>query len=277
MKNLHASLLFIGLGILGVLIAFGNHHPFQNPFESQKPDGLKGFYRILQIWQPEIVRWKRPLYTLTDQADKVGTIVIADPVKPLGPKEKKGLDSWLERGGLVVLMKWGDWSVKRLAYHQEEEESFYELYGIDMSENEDLSQSFGDEGRIMVIPGLLYNSTLLDRPEWLAPAIQEIVKQKGPVYFDEYHLTSGSENNFFKSLASFFQTAWGWAFLHLSTAFLLAFFILQPRRELRVESKEDNRMALIQGRGLLLQEAKAKEFCQQAINNYDHYFHRRSR
>jgi len=260
MKNLHASLLFIGLGILGVLLAFGNHNPFQNPFESQKPEGLKGFYRILQTWQPEIVRWKRPLYTLTDQAEKKGTIVIVDPAKPLGPKEKKGLDSWLERGGLVVLMKWGDWSVKRLAYHQEEEESFYELYGIDMSENEDLAQSFGDEGSIMVIPGLLYNSTLLDRPEWLVPAIQEIVKQKGPVYFDEYHLTTGSENNFFKSLA-----------------FLLAFFFLQPRRENHEELKEDYRIALIQGRGLFLQEANAKEFCQQAINNYDHYFHRRSR
>ena len=206
--------------------------------------------------------------------------MIADPFKPLSPLESKALDAWIDNGGLVVLMKTDDWKIKQTGYHQDEaEESFREVYGFESTDDGEPFVLISNEGgRLMIVPYVPNNSALHENPAMLVPVLQEILSQDGTVYFDEYHLNLGKHGGFMDLAGRFLKTKWGWALLHLTIVFFIALYVLRPRHEKKneIQLPENLSEKFIVGRGLFLQELKAKDFCQKAIENFNKYFYRRS-
>lgn len=247
----------------------------QNP----KPAGLKGLYLVLKRWRLEVQRWVFPLSTL--EGKEVGTIVFADPRKPLSPLEKLKIDDWMKRGGLVVLMKKDDWSIKEAVPSRKDDKnkSFYEAYGVeDVGDVPLLLPPFQGAGRLMVVPEILDNKTLQKNPEKSLALIQEIMKQGGPIYFDEYHLSVASNDHFMSAIGPFLKTKWGVAILYLSIVFLFALHFFRPphEQENMTQPMENLSVKVLEGRGLFFQETQAKEFCRLAIENYSKYIDRRS-
>ena len=284
-----SSLLFIGMGLLAVILFNSINDPKESPdinnemgssIKNPKPAGMKGFYLVLKIWHPEIKRWTHPLYALSEEAKNPGTLVIVDPIKPLSVLEAKALDVWISNGGLVVLMKKDDWTIKQTGYHQDKEEgSFWEVYGIEgFDDDEPFLLRFFEGGRLMVVPYVPFNSTLQENPALLVPVLQEILTQNGTVYFDEHHLNLGEHGGFMDLAGRFLKTKWGWVFLHLSMVFFISLYVLRPRHEKIYEMQLPENLSerYIEGRGFFLQELRAKEFCRISIENFNKYFYRRS-
>ncbi len=279
----------MGTGLLALIFfaskgesedSFDINNEKRSSIRNPQPYGMKGFYLVLKTWHPEIRPWTRPLYALTDEeAKNPGTLVIADPIKPLSPLESKALDTWMDNGGLVVLMKTDDWKIKQSGYHQDEtEESFQEVYGFESTEDsEPFLLTSNEGGRLMIVPYVPYNSALQENPALLVPVLQEILAQAGTVYFDEYHLNLGKLGGFTDLTGRFLKTKWGWALLHLTTVFFIALYVLRPRHEKKheIQMPENLSEKFIVSRGLFLQELKAKDFCQKAIENFNKYFYRR--
>ena len=74
-----SSLLFIGTGLLALILfasegesedSFDINNQKRSSIKNPKPNGMKGFYLVLKTWHPEIRRWTRPLYALTEEAKK---------------------------------------------------------------------------------------------------------------------------------------------------------------------------------------------------------------
>lgn len=78
------TLLIICLGIVSLTLFCGrSENPDCSTSHSILPStyntgkfGMKGFYLILNKWQSEIHRWRRPLYALDKGAEPAGTLVM---------------------------------------------------------------------------------------------------------------------------------------------------------------------------------------------------------
>lgn len=279
--NSLTPLLFIGAGLLAVILFTGGGSNDSEDKISEKssiynpnPQGMKGFYLTLKSWQPDIRRLTRPLYSLTEEVQNAGTLVIANPIKPLSPMEQRSLDAWIDRGGLVVLMKADDWAINQSGYHEEElSDSFRNLYGITSEEAQLPLTLYPEEGSgmLMVLPFISNNQNLKDIPESFIPLIQEILDHAGPIYFDEYHLNLGNQDGFAGPIIKFMKTRWGWVILHIALVFLASLFLSNPIPNKKIEARtwENSSMKMIAARGLFLENLQAKEFCQQAIDQYN--------
>lgn len=216
---------------------------------SKSRGGMKGLFLVLEELNKDTRRWKRPFPLLLNE--KIGTLVVSSPRKPLSPREKEALDLWFAKGGQMILLHDGDWEIKASGYKQEAQ-SFNEV--------------FNEQPQLTVIKEKLTNYELKQNPERSIAMIQHIISHSGPVYFDEYHLNNGEKTSPWDLLKQYCNHPVGWVTLHLIALFFLYMLSIPNPREINEDAK--TKMNLVQARAAFLEFSQAKDFANQVILKY---------
>ncbi len=214
-------------------------------------EGMKGLYLVLEDLGKDVKRWKRPFPLL--EKEETGTLIVASPLKPLSPREKKALDSWFARGGKMILFIDGDWDIKASGYDEH-------IYSF--------REFFGSQYRLSIIGDhmQLTNGRLKTRPGESVMLIQQILSNPGAVYFDEYHLFNDGKPSSMELIKKYCHHPVGWVTLHLIVLFFLYLFSRPALAASQKSEKEEQN--LVQAKSSFLELSKAKAFANEVISKY---------
>jgi hypothetical protein len=241
------------------------------------PSGTRGIFLVLQRVVPSVEQWRLPLTEL--ETAPVPSSLIAMGPGALGQAEAKALDSWLARGGQLIVAASPDWFIQGAAKGQPS--GFLAAHGISPAKDgrPPIQAAVFKEvgrGRIIYVPDnyTFSNSNIAktDNAVWLAERCGE---WGGGVRFDEYHLGFNEERGLISLVGAFLVTPWGLVCAQLGLAGLVYLAgckrrFGRPLEEMTVE--RTNPLETAQALGGLFKSAQARalgaRMIQQHVNSY---------
>ena len=244
--------------------------------------GAKAIFLVFQRLLPETTRWRMPLTELQGANLQKATLIAMGPPNPLSEGEADALDSWIRRGGQLILAADRTWEINTaqgdrtrkprlgsyLARHQIQQRPVSGSQAVDAAEIKPLGQ-----GRIVYVPYsfAFSNETLRtsDNAVWLAARVSEWSTR---ALFDEYHHGYATRRGFFSLIGLFlFSSPWGFVCLQLALAGIVYIFGYKRRFGKIVEEVPEERTSPIEAAealGGLFRTAEARTLSARSI--YQH-------
>jgi hypothetical protein len=251
-------------------------------FASDK--GAKAIYLVLQRVLPQTEQWRLPLTELQNQRKAQGATLIAmGPPAPLTEAEADALDTWLKRGGQLILATSGPWKIQ----HPHGDQTKKREPGVDYLARHEIHWRPGEgadavvaaeikqlgKGRIVYLPDsfAFSNQTLrtTDNAVWLARRVAEWSKV---TFFDEYHQGFATRRGFFSLIGLFlFSSPWGFACLQLALAGTIYILGYKRRFGRIVEELPEERTSPIEAAealGGLFRTAQARSLSVRSVHQH---------
>jgi hypothetical protein len=269
---------------------------------SAGPQGTKALLLVLDHFIPGVRRWMKPMQSLTSPGgSSPSTLLVMQPIVTLKEKEASSLDTWVSRGGQLIIATSVPWQIESdgqtddylarhgfkigapvqylRSYTGRGGSLLLDAASLDRSDFEPLfsgpsgavgAQRHVGSGRIIVITdGSAWSNMRLGESNNAAWLVQIAGTWKnGRLLVDEYHLGNTEGRRTPQLILAFLGTFWGLAFLQVGLA--AAIYLLRrarhfgPALDLPRERIQDP-LERIRGIGAFLQAAGASEFSTQAI------------